>query len=225
MSSQPPERDSSPDPSQDSPTEHAEPQFIGRSSRSRTTAPGTIIDGYQLRELIGKGGMGEVWLADQTQPMRRQVAVKLVKIGMDTREVVARFESERQALALMDHPAIAKVFDAGATPQGRPYFVMEYVPGASIIEYCDKHKMTLRGRLELLIKVCDGVQHAQFSNAIAKGGFIAIPGIGQHHAHGHARGERLMHLRQRDFRLGREAHLVGHSGFLAAHWVSRPVLG
>ena len=92
---------------------------------------GTAIGPYHLLQQIGEGGMGEVWLAEQQQPVRRRVALKLIKAGMDTREVVARFESERQALALMDHPAIAKVFDAGSTPQGRPYFVMEYVTGDS----------------------------------------------------------------------------------------------
>jgi eukaryotic-like serine/threonine-protein kinase len=104
--------------------------------------------------------MGEVWLAEQRQPVRRRVAIKLIKVGMDTKEVVGRFESERQALAQMDHPAIAKVFDAGSTPEGRPYFVMEYVPGLPITDYCDKHKLTIRQRLELFIRVCDGVQHA-----------------------------------------------------------------
>jgi serine/threonine protein kinase len=118
------------------------------------------IGPYTLLEVIGQGGMGEVWLAEQRQPVRRRVAIKLIKVGMDTKEVVARFESERQALALMDHPAIAKVFDAGSTPEGRPYFVMEYVPGLPITEYCDKHKLTIRQRLELFIRVCDGVQHA-----------------------------------------------------------------
>jgi non-specific serine/threonine protein kinase/serine/threonine-protein kinase len=104
--------------------------------------------------------MGEVWLAEQIQPVRRRAAIKLIKAGMDTREVVGRFESERQALALMDHPAIAKVFEAGSTPQGRPYFAMEYVVGIPITDYCDKHKLTMRQRLELFIAVCDGVQHA-----------------------------------------------------------------
>jgi non-specific serine/threonine protein kinase/serine/threonine-protein kinase len=122
--------------------------------------PGAVIGSYHLLEPIGKGGMGEVWLAEQKQPVRRRVALKLIKAGMDTREVVSRFDSERQALALMEHPNIAKVFDAGATPQGRPYFAMEYVTGIPITQYCDKHRMTLRERLELFVHVCDGVQHA-----------------------------------------------------------------
>ena len=120
----------------------------------------TVIGPYHLLELIGEGGMGEVWLAEQKEPVRRRVAIKLIKPGMDTREVVARFESERQALALMDHPAIAKVFDAGSTPEGRPYFVMEYVAGIPITDYCDRHKLTIRQRMELFIQVCEGVQHA-----------------------------------------------------------------
>src|SRR6267154_2396275 len=115
---------------------------------------------YRLLQRLGEGGMGEVWLAEQSKPVRRRVALKLIKAGMDTREVVARFESERQALALMDHPAIAKVFDAGSTPEGRPYFAMEYVPGIPITAYCDKHRMTTRQRMELFIQVCEGVQHA-----------------------------------------------------------------
>ena len=115
---------------------------------------------YRLIQKIGQGGMGEVWLAEQSKPVRRRVALKLIKAGMDTREVVARFESERQALALMDHPAIAKVFDAGSTPDGRPYFVMEYVAGIPITDYCDKHQLTTRERMELFIQVCEGVQHA-----------------------------------------------------------------
>ena len=115
---------------------------------------------YRLLQRLGEGGMGEVWLAEQSKPVQRRVALKLIKAGMDTREVVARFESERQALALMDHPAIAKVFDAGSTPEGRPYFVMEYVAGTPITAYCDKHRMTTRQRMELFIQVCEGVQHA-----------------------------------------------------------------
>jgi eukaryotic-like serine/threonine-protein kinase len=121
---------------------------------------GGVIGPYHLLHRIGVGGMGEVWLAEQKEPVRRRVALKLIKAGMDTREVVARFESERQALALMDHPAIAKVFDAGSTPQGRPYFVMEYVNGVPITMYCDKHRLTMEQRLDLFIRVCEGVQHA-----------------------------------------------------------------
>jgi non-specific serine/threonine protein kinase/serine/threonine-protein kinase len=124
------------------------------------TSEGATIGPYRLLERIGQGGMGEVWLAEQTQPVRRRVAIKLIKAGMDTREVVARFASERQALALMDHPAIAKVFDAGSTPQGRLYFVMEYVEGVPITDYCDQHQLTVSQRLELFLRVCEGVQHA-----------------------------------------------------------------
>jgi serine/threonine protein kinase len=115
---------------------------------------------YVLRERLGTGGMGEVWRAEQTAPVRRTVALKLIKAGMDSAQVIARFESERQALALMDHPAIAKVFDAGTTPEGRPYFAMEYVPGVPITEYCDARRLGTQQRLELFQRVCEGVQHA-----------------------------------------------------------------
>ena len=121
---------------------------------------GTVIGRYHSLQKIGEGGMGEVWLAEQKEPVRRRVALKLVKAGMNTREVIARFESERQALALMDHPAIAKVFDAGSTSQGAPYFVMEYVAGVPITTYCDNHRLNTRARLELFMHVCEGVQHA-----------------------------------------------------------------
>jgi serine/threonine protein kinase/tetratricopeptide (TPR) repeat protein len=139
----------------------------GDSSSDRTpttdAAGGTAagqIGPYRLLQLLGEGGMGEVWLAEQKKPIHRTVALKLIKAGMDTKAVVARFESERQALALMDHPSIARVFDAGSTAEGRPYFVMEYVPGLPITEYCDKRRLTMRERLELFMQVCDGVQHA-----------------------------------------------------------------
>jgi eukaryotic-like serine/threonine-protein kinase len=118
------------------------------------------IGSYRLLQMLGEGGMGEVWLAEQKTPINRTVALKLIKAGMDTKAVVARFESERQALALMDHPSIARVFDAGSTSEGRPYFVMEYVPGLPINEYCDKHRLTMKRRLELVMQVCEGVQHA-----------------------------------------------------------------
>src|SRR6187397_60612 len=122
--------------------------------------PGTVIGPYKLLEQIGEGGFGVVFLAEQTQPVRRKVALKVVKPGMDTRHVVARFEAERQALALMDHPNIAKVFDAGATETGRPYFVMELVRGIKITDFCDEHHLTPRQRLELFVPVCQAVQHA-----------------------------------------------------------------
>jgi len=128
------------------------------SSADQTSA--STIGPYRLVQRIGVGGMGEVWRAEQTTPFHRTVAIKLIKAGMDTRAVVARFDTERQALALMEHPNIAKVFDAGATPEGRPYFVMEYVPGLSITKYCDKLRLTLHDRLALFTQVCEGVQHA-----------------------------------------------------------------
>jgi eukaryotic-like serine/threonine-protein kinase len=115
---------------------------------------------FQLVCKLGEGGMGQVWLADQTSPVRRQVALKLIKAGMYDEAVVQRFQAERQSLAIMDHPAISKVFDAGTTPQGQPYFVMEYVPGLPITEYCDQRKLKISDRLELFIQACEGVQHA-----------------------------------------------------------------
>jgi eukaryotic-like serine/threonine-protein kinase len=122
--------------------------------------PGQSVGPYRLVEPLGTGGMGEVWRAEQSEPIRRIVALKLIKPGMDTRSVVARFDSERQALAVMDHPNIARVFDAGTTPAGRPFFVMELVPGVPITTYCDDHRLTIKQRLLLFLQVCDGVQHA-----------------------------------------------------------------
>jgi serine/threonine protein kinase len=121
---------------------------------------GYFIGPYQLVKLLGEGGMGQVWLAEQTEPVRRKVALKLIKGGRYDQSVIQRFESERQSLAIMDHPAIAKVFDAGTTPDGQPFFVMEFVPGSPITQYCDDKRLNTRQRLELFIKVCDGVQHA-----------------------------------------------------------------
>jgi non-specific serine/threonine protein kinase/serine/threonine-protein kinase len=118
------------------------------------------IGPYRLLRVLGEGGMGRVWLAEQKTPIQRTVALKLIKAGMDTKAVVARFESERQALALMDHPNIAQVYEAGSTPEGGPYFVMEYVPGLPITDYCDKHRLSMKDRLELFMRVCEGVQHA-----------------------------------------------------------------
>jgi serine/threonine protein kinase/tetratricopeptide (TPR) repeat protein len=123
-------------------------------------AVGSRIGPYRIVRQIGRGGMGVVFEAEQEKPVRRTVALKLIKWGMDTREVIARFESERQALALMNHPYIANVLDAGATEQGRLFFAMEYVKGVPITEYCDKHRLTILERLELFIRVCEGIQHA-----------------------------------------------------------------
>ncbi len=122
--------------------------------------PGTVIDAYRLESVLGSGGMGHVYQAEQLEPVQRQVAIKLIKPGMHSAEVLSRFESERQALALMNHPAIAQVFDAGTTATGQPYFVMELVSGLPITEYCQQHELSLQERMELFLKVCDGVQHA-----------------------------------------------------------------
>ncbi len=125
-----------------------------------TIAVGTQIGPYKLLQEIGTGGMGVVYMAEQFHPVRRKVAVKIIKWGMDTRNVIARFEAERQALAMMDHPNITKVFDAGSTSSGRPYFVMELVTGLAITDYCDREKLSLRDRIELFYQVCVGVKHA-----------------------------------------------------------------
>ena len=125
-----------------------------------TEGPGTMIGQYKLLQLIGEGGFGAVYLAAQARPVRRQVALKIIKLGMDTRQVIARFEVERQALAMLDHPNIARVLDAGATLTGRPYFVMELVRGVPITEYCDPNNLSTKERLELFILVCNAVQHA-----------------------------------------------------------------
>jgi serine/threonine protein kinase/tetratricopeptide (TPR) repeat protein len=118
------------------------------------------IGPYRLVKKLGEGGMGQVWLAEQTAPLQRQVALKLIKVGIYDDSVLQRFQSERQSLAIMEHPSIAKVFDAGATVDGQPYFVMEYVPGVPITDYCDQKRLKIRERLELFVKVCEGVQHA-----------------------------------------------------------------
>jgi WD40 repeat protein/serine/threonine protein kinase len=123
-------------------------------------SPGTVIGPYKLIQQIGEGGMGTVWMAQQTEPVKRLLAVKLIKPGMDSKQVVARFEAEGQALALMDHPNIAKVHDAGTTPDGRPFFVMELVRGVPVTMYCDEHRLTPRQRLELFLPVCHAIQHA-----------------------------------------------------------------
>jgi serine/threonine protein kinase/tetratricopeptide (TPR) repeat protein len=128
--------------------------------------PGTRIGPYKLLQQLGEGGMGTVWMAEQEQPVRRRVALKIIKPGMDSAQVIARFEAERQALAMMDHVNIAKVLDAGTTPTGRPYFVMELIRGESIIKFCDDQHLTLRERLELFVPVCQAVQHAHQKGVI-----------------------------------------------------------
>src|SRR5262245_3963491 len=129
-------------------------------------APGAVIGPYKLIEPIGEGGMGTVWMAQQTDPVRRLVAVKLVKAGMDSKQVVARFEAERQALALMDHVNIARELSGGTTSAGRPYFVMDLVQGIPITKYCDMYHLTPRQRLELFIPICQAVQHAHQKGVI-----------------------------------------------------------
>jgi len=127
---------------------------------------GTEIGRYKLLEQVGEGGMGTIWLADQREPVKRRVALKIIKLGMDTKQVIARFEAERQALALMDDPHIAKVFDAGTTETGRPYFVMEYIKGVPILQYCDRERVDTKARLELFIQVCQAIQHAHQKGVI-----------------------------------------------------------
>src|SRR5438105_8971159 len=133
---------------------------IPAADRPVCEGPGTVIGAYKLLEPIGEGGFGVVFMAEQTQPVRRKVALKVLKPGMDTRQIIARFEAERQALALMNHPNIAHVFDGGETASGRPYFVMELVRGVSVTEFCDQAHLTVRQRLELFVTVCQAVQHA-----------------------------------------------------------------
>jgi serine/threonine protein kinase len=145
----------------DSFLEHRPPGLGGTVDEPPVTErPGTVIGPYKLKEQIGEGGMGLVFVAEQQEPVRRKVALKIIKPGMDSKQVVARFEVERQALAMMDHQNIAKVFDAGTTESGRPYFVMELVHGVPITDYCDANKLTPRQRLELFVPVCQAIQHA-----------------------------------------------------------------
>src|SRR5437016_5574067 len=136
------------------------------ASRGETVAvkpaerPGDRIGRYKLLQQIGEGGCGVVYMAEQEEPVHRRVALKVIKLGMDTKSVIARFEAERQALAVMDHPNIAKVLDAGATETGRPYFVMELVRGVKITDYCDQNKLSTEERLQLFLQVSRAIQHA-----------------------------------------------------------------
>jgi serine/threonine protein kinase len=138
-----------------------------RTQTINTAAPSEDDFGrYQIIRPIGEGGMGTVYLAEQREPIRRRVALKVVKLGMDTGQVLARFAKERQALAMMDHPNIARIFDAGATPKGRPYFVMEYIEGVPITQYCDAKRMTIGERLQVFLSVCRAIQHAHEKGVI-----------------------------------------------------------
>ncbi|MHC4207827.1 MAG: serine/threonine protein kinase, partial [Planctomycetota bacterium] len=130
--------------------------------------PGDQIGRYKLLTILGEGGMGMVYLAEQEGQIRRKVALKVIKPGMDSKRVIARFETERQALALLDHPGIAQVYDAGTTKQGRPYFVMERVRGLPITDYCDRHKLTVDDRLRLFQQVCLAVHHAHQKGIIPR---------------------------------------------------------
>ena len=148
-----------------SPTAHYDEAAIKRARELLNNMPESVGP-YRILERIGGGGMGEVWRAEQRSPIRRQVALKFIKLGMDSKAVLARFEAERQALALMDHPHIAKVFDAGTDDTGRPYFVMEYVKGKPITDYADQNHLTIRERLELFEQVCQAIQHAHHKGVI-----------------------------------------------------------
>jgi non-specific serine/threonine protein kinase/serine/threonine-protein kinase len=162
------DKDNKPIPKPDPPDKNAAPAggeatFVSSAGSTATSGKRTdrsSIGPYVFIKKLGEGGMGQVWLAEQTAPVRRQVALKLIRVGMYDDSVLLRFQSEQQSLAVMNHPTIAKVFDAGSTPDGQPYFVMEFVDGPSITKYCDNKKLKIRDRLELFIKVCEGVQHA-----------------------------------------------------------------
>jgi tetratricopeptide (TPR) repeat protein/tRNA A-37 threonylcarbamoyl transferase component Bud32 len=139
---------------------------LGADQATLAEAAGEVVGRYQLVEKLGEGGFGSVWVAEQREPVKRRVAVKIVKLGMDTRQVVARFEAERQALAMMDHPNIAQVLDAGSTDAGRPYFVMELVSGVPVTRFCDETGMAVKDRLGLFVQVCNAIQHAHQKGVI-----------------------------------------------------------
>ncbi len=171
-----------------------------------TEKPGDRIGRYKLLQQIGEGGCGVVYMAEQEEPVRRRVALKVIKLGMDTKSVIARFEAERQALALMDHPNIAKVLDAGATDTGRPYFVMELVRGIKITDYCDQNNLSTEDRLKLFIQVCQAIQHAHQKGIIHRdikpsnilvtiNDGVPVPHRQGHHGPASNRQDRLYRLR------------------------------
>ncbi|MEJ2080350.1 MAG: serine/threonine-protein kinase, partial [Acidobacteriota bacterium] len=147
-------------PSLDEPSPKVLSLVVRRDESWRLAVIGQLISNYRIQEKLGEGGMGTVYLAEQLEPLRRKVAFKVIRAGTDSAMVMGRFDTERQALALMNHLNIARVYDAGTTPLGLPYFVMEYVEGIPITRYCDLHRLPLRDRLHLFSQVCDGVQHA-----------------------------------------------------------------
>ncbi|MBL8760387.1 MAG: serine/threonine protein kinase, partial [Phycisphaerae bacterium] len=161
-----PDQPHDPDATLDSPASGSVDTAAPTAGAILREQPGQRIGVYKLLQRLGEGGFGSVFMAEQEQPVRRQVALKVIKLGMDTRQVVARFEQERQALAIMDHPGIARVLDAGATETGRPYFVMELVKGEPIVEYCDTQNLSIPERLELFAQVCAAVQHAHTKGII-----------------------------------------------------------
>jgi serine/threonine protein kinase len=143
---------------------NSDPSFAGPEPDA--TLEYDSFDPYRILRVLGEGGMGTVYLAEQTQPLRRQVALKVLKLGLDSTEILSRFHYERRALALMEHPNIARAYAAGASEKKRPYFVMEYVDGLAITEYCDQHRLDIRERLELFVPVCQAVQHAHQKGVI-----------------------------------------------------------
>ncbi len=148
-----------PPPETELPPESVAAPFEDFASARHAPDP-EYIGHYRILQRMGEGGMGGGYMAEQREPIRRTVALKVIKLGMDSKEVVARFEAERQALALMNHPNVAKVFEAGVTETGRPYFAMEHVPGVPLTQYCDDNRLGVRERLELFMQVCHAVQHA-----------------------------------------------------------------
>ena len=196
--------------------------FIDGSPVSRPiSAPeerlGDRIGRYKLLQKIGEGGYGVVYMAEQTEPVRRRVAVKVIKLGMDTKAVIARFEAERQALALMDHPNIAKVFDGGVTASGRPYFVMELVRGISLTRYCDDNELTTSQRIRLFTLVCRAIQHAHQKGVIHRdikpSNILVARDAGLHESRTSEPQRRRHRYAQRRLQPGRVALRVAHGPY------------